>query len=179
MLLNQHVKTEVTQVRGIDSNIQRRLGSEERKAGVFRGMSKHLCVLWQSELRTTVPRIDEAVPWKRLWTSKWVKCSNQVTLGLHHWQRKNPTWTHGQKSQGSEVELHVPPAAWSPIFLDSLGHVSLPGTETNTESPVQPCSSRTQQLDSKLLIYLLSMGHSLKSCSAIMCSALLLRSPDL
>lgn len=28
MVLNQHVKTEVTQVRGIDSNIQRRLGSE-------------------------------------------------------------------------------------------------------------------------------------------------------
>lgn len=65
MLLNQHVKTEVTQVRGIDSNIQKRLGfpstlDTERKARVLRGMSRHLCGLWQSGLRIAVPRIDGA-----------------------------------------------------------------------------------------------------------------------
>ena len=91
----------------------------ERKAGVLSGMSKHLCVLWQSELRTTVPRVDGACTLEEPWTSEWVKCSNQVTLGFHHWQHKNPMWTHGQKSQDSEVKLHVPPVAWSPIFLDS------------------------------------------------------------
>ena len=61
MLLNLHDKTEVTQVRRIDSNIQRRLGfpstlDTERKARVLRGMSRHLCGLWQSGLRTAVPR---------------------------------------------------------------------------------------------------------------------------
>lgn len=77
------------------------------------------------------------------------------------------------------MKLHVPPAAWSPTFLNSSSSCQPTSNRDQHWSPVQSCSSRTQQLDSKLLIYLLSVGHSLKSCATIMCSALLLRSPDL
>lgn len=164
------LKQEVTQVRGLIL-IFRGDWVRREEAGVL-WYVQHLCVLWQSELRTGAQ--DRLRQYPELWTSKWVKCSNQVTLGLHHWH-KNPRGHMDRRARAARWSCMCPQRHGGPfsgLFQLMSAYLEQRPTLSHSDPAPQGHSS-----SSKLLINLLQWAILWRAVQPAVGSALLLRVP--